>query len=153
VIKKAAVEDDRFRSEEGVKPHEGGVTMGDMITLTIPREERYHGIARLVLGGLAARTNLTYEHLEDLELALDGLLERAPGAEELTVALAVEGDSIETIVGPFEASALAELERPAADELGLRRILDTVSDGFNLENRDGSRWVHLHKTVEPAPQR
>jgi hypothetical protein len=127
--------------------------MGDRITLTIPREERYHGVARLVLGGLAARTNLTYEHFEDLELALDGLLERAPGPEQLTLTLAVEGDSIETIVGPFEPSALAELEHPAANELGLRRILDTVSDGFDLESRDGSQWVHLHKTVEPVAQR
>ena len=124
--------------------------MGDEITLIIPREETYHGIARLVLGGLAARLNLTYEHLEDLELALDGLLDQGPGAEELTVALALKDDSIETVVGPFDAGALAELERPAAEELGLRRILDTVSDGFELEERGGSRWVHLRKTVAHA---
>lgn len=124
--------------------------MGDRITLTIPKEEAYHGVARLVLSGLAARLNLTYEHLEDLELALDGVLERIPSTGDLTVTFSAQGDSIETIVGPFEPDAVVELERPSADDIGLRRILETVSDGFDVESREGSRWVHLHKTFEPA---
>ena len=124
--------------------------MADQITLTIPKEEAYHGVARLVLSGLAARLNLTYEHLEDLELALDGVLERAPGVGELTVTFSAQGDAIDTLVGPFAPDALGELERPPADELGLRRILETVSDGFDLESREGFRWVRLHKTFESA---
>ena len=42
----------------------------DAITLSIPHAKPYHGVARLVVGGLAARLELTYEHLEDLQLAL-----------------------------------------------------------------------------------
>ena len=47
----------------------------DKITLTLPAERDFHRVAHLVLGGLAVRLNLTFEHLEDLQLALDGLLD------------------------------------------------------------------------------
>ena len=40
------------------------------IRLKIPHEKPYHGIARLVVGGLAARLDLSYEHLDDLQLSL-----------------------------------------------------------------------------------
>ena len=50
---------------------------GDQITLTIPREQPFHEVAHLVLGGVAARLNLTFESLDDLETALDAVLERA----------------------------------------------------------------------------
>jgi len=50
---------------------------GDEICLTLPADEAFHGVAHLVLGGLAVRLDLTYENLQDLELALDALLERS----------------------------------------------------------------------------
>ena len=48
----------------------------DSITLSLPHAKPYHGVARLVVGGLAARLELSYEHLEDLQLALESVLER-----------------------------------------------------------------------------
>ena len=51
--------------------------MTDEITLTIPRDRALYSVAHLVLGGLGIRLNLTIEHLEDLQLALDAVLERA----------------------------------------------------------------------------
>jgi hypothetical protein len=53
--------------------------MADEITLTIPRQPEFRGVASFVLGGLAARLNLTIESLEDIQLALDALLARAEG--------------------------------------------------------------------------
>ena len=44
---------------------------GDMITLTIPREQPFHEVAHLVLGGVAARLDLAFESIDDLETALD----------------------------------------------------------------------------------
>ena len=122
------------------------------ISLTIPEEVEYRGVARLVLGGLAARLNLTYEHLEDLELALEGVLERGASKGDLTVTFVAEGGSIETLVGPFGPDAFRELERPVPEGLGLRRILETVSDGFQLENREGFRWVRVRKSFEARVQ-
>jgi hypothetical protein len=119
---------------------------GDEITLTIPREEPFHEVAHLVLGGVAARLNLTFEHIDDLETALDAVLERASDDGEVTVRLQLTDGAIVTRVGPFAADRLrAELERDSADDVTLRRVLDTVVDGYEL---DGEGWLELRKDVE-----
>jgi len=119
---------------------------GDEITLTIPREEPFHEVAHLVLGGVVARLNLTFEHLDDLETALDAVLERASDDGEVTVRLQLTDGAIVTRVGPFAADRLrAELERDSADDVTLRRVLDTVVDGYEL---DGEGWLELTKAVE-----
>jgi hypothetical protein len=119
---------------------------GDEITLTIPREEPFHEVAHLVLGGVAARLNLTFEHIDDLETALDAVLERASDDGEVTVRLQRTDGAIVTRVGPFAADRLrAELERDSADDVTLRRVLDTVVDGYEL---DGEGWLELTKAVE-----
>ena len=90
----------------------GGRMTGDMITLTIPREEPFHEVAHLVLGGVAARLNLTFESIEDLETALEAVLERASEDGEVTVELRLDDRAIEARVGPFAADALRdELDR------------------------------------------
>ena len=122
---------------------------GDEIWLTLPADEAFHGVAHLVLGGLAARLNLTYEDLEDLELALDTLLERTNGDGEVTVVVHVEDGSVRTIVGPFSALR-AELEAAGSDSLDLKRILTAVCDRVQVEDRDGSQWVELTKSVQPG---
>jgi hypothetical protein len=122
---------------------------GDMITLTIPREPPFHEVAHLVLGGVAARLNLTFESIDDLETALEAVLERASEDGEVTVELRLDERAIVTRVGPFTVDALRdELDRDD-DSVGLRRILDTVLDGYELD--DG--WLVLTKNVsggEPA---
>ena len=110
---------------------------GDEITLTIPREQPFYDVAHLVLGGVAARLNLTFESIDDLQLALDAVLERAAEDGEVTVRLRLEDAAIVTRVGPFAGDRLrAELERDSADDVTLRRILDTVVDRYEL---DGGR--------------
>ncbi len=118
--------------------------MADEITLTMPCDGEFTGVAHLVLGGLAARLELSVEHLEDLQIALDGLLERRPAVGEVTVAVAVDDGVLRAAIGPFEPASLDELERED-QSLGLRRILETVCDTVELEERDGSRWVQVTK--------
>ena len=124
--------------------------MTDEITLTLPRNKPFFRIAHLVLGGLAVRLDVTYEHLEDLQLALAGLLEgRADDDGSITVSLRVRGDEIETSVGPFDGVKLRkELEQNGGEEVGLRRLLETVADRVELSERDGGHWVQLTKTVQ-----
>ena len=118
---------------------------GDEITLTIPREEPFHEVAHLVLGGVAARLNLTFESIDDLETALDAVLERTAANGDVTVHLRLDDRAIVARVGPFGADGLAaELERDAPNEMTLRRILDTVVDGYEV-GADG--WVELTKDV------
>jgi hypothetical protein len=121
----------------------------DEITLILPRRRPFYRIAHLVLGGLAVRLDLTFEHLEDLQLALAGVLDRPDEDGEVTVTVRVEGDTIHTFVGPFRSARLREeLERSPGDELSLRRLLDTVCDTVTLEQRGEGQWIRLTKTVE-----
>lgn len=120
----------------------------DEITLTLPHQKPFYGVAHLVLGGLAVRLDLTYETLEDLQLALEGLLERTKPTQDVTVSVRVRHDVIEARVGPIDAELLrGELESMAADELSLRRILDTVVDRVEVAESDGEHWVELRKSV------
>lgn len=120
---------------------------GDQITLTIPREEPFHEVAHLVLGGVAARLNLTFESIDDLETALEAVLERASEDGEVTVQLRLDDGAIVARVGPFADRFRTELERDAHDEVTLRRVLDTVVDGYAL---DSEGWLELTKGVAEA---
>jgi hypothetical protein len=127
----------------------------DEISLTLPAERDFFRVAHLVLGGLAVRLNLTFESLEDLQLALDGLLEREPGNGEVTVRVSVGAGVVETLVGPFADGdgIRAELEREPGDGVTLRRVLDAVVDGVALEHGEGGDWVRLTKRVERLAER
>jgi hypothetical protein len=122
----------------------------DEIRLTLPAERDFFRVAHLVLGGLAVRLNLTFESLEDLQLALDGLLEREPGDGEVTVCVSVKSGVLETLVGPFtdHDGIRADLERDPGEGVTLRRILDAVVDEVAVERRDGEHWVRVTKRVE-----
>jgi hypothetical protein len=121
----------------------------DQITLTLPRERAFFGVARLVLAGLATRLAITVESLEELELALDGLLERRDGASEVTVSLDIVDSELRATVGPFQGDDLrAELEGELGESLSLRRVLDAVVDRYDVSNRDDGLWVELRKRVE-----
>jgi hypothetical protein len=117
---------------------------GDMITLTIPREEPFHEVAHLVLGGVAARLNLTFESIDDLETALEAVLERTSEDGEVTVELRLDERAIVTRVGPLGVDALREELDRDDESVGLRRILDTVLDGYEL---DADGWLELTKNV------
>ena len=120
--------------------------MADEITLTIPRQADFHRVAHLVLGGLAVRMNLTIENLEDLQIALDALLDRAePDIGDITVRMALRDGALEAKVGPLPQAVLDEAEREQEDGLGLRRVLETTVDDVHV---DGD-WIALTKNVSP----
>ena len=117
------------------------------VTLTIPRDREFAQIAHLVLGGIALRFDLTFETLEDLQVALAGLLEREEAEGDVTVRLRASEGLIEGSVGPFRSESLrGELER-GVDVTGLRRVLETVVDEVELAEREGAQWVDFRKNV------
>ena len=122
--------------------------MTDEITLTIPRERALYGVAHLVLGGLGSRLNLTIEHLEDLQIALEAVLDRARDGEDVTIALRLEEGAMQTRIGPMNDGIRAELEQESGEDVGLRRILDAVVDDVEVESDDRGDWVRLTKAVE-----
>lgn len=119
----------------------------DEIRLTMPRERPFYGVAHLVLGGVAARLDLTLEHLEELELAVDGLLERRDGGKEVTLTLRVVDDDLQAEVGPFGERLQSELASEPGKGLSLRRLLDAVVDGYEVEERTDGTWIELRKQI------
>ena len=122
--------------------------MTDEITLTIPRDRALYGVAHLVLGGLGIRLSLTIENLEDLEIALDTVLDSARDGENVTIAIRVGDGAIQTRIGPMNDGIRAELEQESGDGVGLRRILDAVVDGVEVESDDHGDWLRLTKAVK-----
>ena len=118
--------------------------MTDEITLTIPRERDFHRIAHLVLGGLAVRLSLTIENLEDMQLALDSILDRTdPLAGDVTVRMRLDDGSLETVVGPLTSRLLDEIEQDHGNELDIRRVLESTMDDVHVDGE----WVRLTKRV------
>ncbi|HEV8461455.1 MAG TPA: hypothetical protein VGQ38_12170 [Gaiellaceae bacterium] len=117
----------------------------DEITLTLPRGPEYQRVAHLVLSGLAVRLDLTIENLEDLELALDAVLDRTdPNLGDVTMRLAVRDSELEAKIGPLSSRLLNDIDRDAGDgELGIRRVLDSTVDDVHVDGE----WVLLTKKV------
>jgi antitoxin (DNA-binding transcriptional repressor) of toxin-antitoxin stability system len=115
----------------------------DEITLTIPREPGFDGVAHLVLSGLAVRLNLTIENLEDLQIALDSLFDAAEQGGELTVGVRVKTGELVARVGPISPRVLDELERESGGELGRRGVLASTVDDVSVDGE----WVELTKKV------
>jgi hypothetical protein len=114
----------------------------DEIILTIPRDRALYSVAHLVLGGLGIRLNLTFERLEDLQLAVEAALERAT-ADEVTVTVRLQDGEIETIVGPMTDGVRAELEADGGEDVGLRRILDALVDRVEIEPDERGDWLKM----------
>src|SRR5512135_345001 len=119
--------------------------MADEITLTLPKAPEFQRVAHLVLGGLAARLNLTVESLEDLQLALDAVLDRLdPESGDVTVRMSLHDGELETRIGPLLPKLLDQIEREAeGGELGVRRVLDSTVDDVHVDGE----WVRLTKKV------
>ncbi|MEO5577188.1 MAG: hypothetical protein ABIR67_13900 [Gaiellaceae bacterium] len=124
----------------------------DTVEITIPRERDFSIVAELVVGGIAARHDVTLDVLDDLQLALGSLLENDDDEAEgeISVVLSVGGDVIEASVGPLCERTVVELEADTGEELGLRRLLDTTVDEVSLSTRPGGTWVQLRKGFASA---
>jgi len=120
--------------------------VSDTVRLSMPAQEDFRPVAHLVVGGLAARRDLTYEDLEDLQLAFDALLACRDDEEEIVVTLDVDDGEVRASVGPFDAEALGGRDR-GPGELPLRRVLETVCQSVSVVDRDGRSWVDLKKRV------
>ena len=124
--------------------------MTDVVTLQLPRDRDFFGVAHLVLGGLGARFDLTYDVLDDMTTALDELLEQREAIDDVTLEVRIDDNEIAATVGPFGGRVVDELHASDAG-LGLRRVLETVVDKVSISERDGGHWVELRKHIEAVP--
>jgi hypothetical protein len=118
--------------------------MSDEVRLTLPAEEDFRPIAHLVVGGFGVRVDLTFADLDDLQVALEALLGCRDDEGDIVITINAGEGAVRASVGPFAAGALDSLERDDAP-LGLRRVLETVCDSYEIEERNGGSWVELSK--------
>ena len=120
-------------------------------TIHIPRERPFSAVADLVVGGIASRHDVTLDVLDDLQHALDSLLEHADAADgEVGIVLRVGDHTIEAAVGPIAPTTVTALEQEEGAGIGLRRLLETTMDSVALSERDGGSWVELRKSYALA---
>ena len=117
----------------------------DEFTITFPREDGFSAVAGLVVGGVAARHDVTLEVLDDVQLALVSLLDRDADGAEVTLVLRIADSTIDMSVGPVDDGTVAALGEDDDRKLGLRRLLDATVDDVSLSERDGETWVELRK--------
>ncbi len=123
--------------------------MTDEIRLTIPRDRALYSVAHLVLSGVGIRLNLTIEHLEDLQLALDAVLERARESEDVTIALRVKDGEIETAIGPLRDGIRERARSALPGRTSGSAVSSTPSSTESSSaSGEGGDWVTLTKAVE-----
>jgi len=108
--------------------------MSDRISLTIPSHTRYTGVAALVLGGIGSRFDLSYERMDDLQLAVLSVLESG-GDGEFVVEVDAAAERVSVTLGPLATSS-------GSDE-SLARVLHPLVDSFESVQRDGREWLEL----------
>jgi hypothetical protein len=112
------------------------------IAITLPGERRAIGIVRLFVGGLAARLDLGYETMDDLQLAVESVLLGAQLGPRITVATHIDGDAVSLSMGPFPSDPLTA-ETDATRELGLQHLLAALVHRAETTTEDGACWLRL----------
>jgi hypothetical protein len=118
------------------------------IRLVIPAEEDFRPIAHLVTGGLAMRLDVTYDDLDDLQVGIEALLSLRDDAGELVVSLSAAEGVLHASLGPFAPEKVHD--EASGDDLDLHRVLATVCDTHEVEEREGGAWVELTKRIATA---
>lgn len=131
--------------------------MADSVALSFPRDSRYYAVARLVVGGMAAPLEMSYDALDDLQLAISSLLDHedlaldaGDGAGDVQLRLEVDDHQLVAALGSFASGSLERaFERSAQQggEMGLRRLLDTIVDGVTVTDDEHGEWITLTKQV------
>jgi len=122
-----------------------GVSAASSVSIGLPVDD-YVGVARLVAAGFAARLDLRYEAVDDLQTAIETVLRSAfrPG-DHATVAISSGGGSLAVAIGPVAPGALKRRfhERDGVDGMDLDGLLGRLVDSVTVESEPISSIV-LH---------
>ena len=117
----------------------------DQITLRMPARTDNAGLARMLAASTASKRGLSYDEVEDLRLAVDELLYCLLGDT------GVDGSQVELQFSAVNGDVVVkgEVDSPGAEDITVtefsRRILDTVTDGFEFGRDEVRRWFSLTK--------
>jgi len=121
----------------------------ERIELSVPLDDAFGGVIRLVAGGIAEQASFGFEAMDDLQLALERLLAETGEQERVEIAFEIGDDGVRALIGPVAEGRLSTvLGEPdgGTGTLGLRRVLSAVVDSFGVEPAgDGQIVVRLEK--------
>jgi anti-sigma regulatory factor (Ser/Thr protein kinase) len=121
------------------------------LSLTMAGGQRYLGVARLLIGGLAARLDLPYEQMDDLQLAAESVLAAdAVGDGEVVLELELREEAVEIRIAPFDTRTFG-VSIGEDEGLSLDRLLAALVDDARVSRRAGRDWLVLEKRV-PVPR-
>ena len=130
----------------------------ETVTLRFPRKSQYYSVARLVVGGMATPLQMSYDALDDLQLAISSLLDHEDlatqepdGAGDVRLRLEVDDHQLVAALGTFSPGSLDRaFERSAQQggEMGLQRLLDTIVDDVTVSDGSDGEWITLTKHVK-----
>lgn len=126
----------------------------DSLSLTVPNDRRFFAVPRLLVGGIALRLNLHYEQLDDLQLAVEEVLLRGSIlGDEVTLEASIGDGAVVLAIGPLRREALSDRLPDPAGGIGLGRLLGTLVDELEVEDRDSAQWLRLEKRVSTGAVR
>jgi hypothetical protein len=103
-----------------------------LVSVTLP-VERYLGVARLVTAGVGARLDLSYEAVDDLQLAVELVVAAAFAPQgRATVSFASDGSELTILISPVDSQVLEttragfDTEAPVRLQNLLERLVDSV---------------------------
>ena len=113
----------------------------DRVLLSVPADPAYRAALRMLLGGLGSQSRLSYEQVNELQLAVEALLaHRTVAGDSLMIEADLDAHTVELTVGPFVPE----------DDPGGRRVLERlVRKAQMVLLDDGGEWVEL-ATGEPG---
>ena len=115
------------------------------VRLELPAGPSCRAVGRLVVGGSAARLGFQVEQIEDLQLAVEASLARAPAQRSVRLELAESKDGLRLRLGP--------LERAAEDRTRVRNMLRTLVQDADVQDSADGEWIVLRATRSRPPAR
>jgi hypothetical protein len=125
----------------------GGADSTLEVDVALPAAPSFAGLARLVVAGVAARSALPVDRMEELQLAVDTIVRRSAATDSggLSIRMRPAEHRLSVRVGPL---------RPEDNELAdLEHVLCGLVDEFAAHDVDGDVWVDLevgHRSLTPA---
>ncbi len=113
----------------------------DRITLSVPPRPEFHGTLRLVVGGIGARSQLGYEQVNELQLAIESVVaHRRPAGPAIVIQADVDDHGVSLLVGPFETE----------DDVAGLRVAERLVGAVGVVTLDDGQWLELSSTSETA---
>jgi len=107
----------------------------------------------MVLGGIASRRELSFDALDDLQLAVDSLIAEDGGREPLTMTVAIQTEGLTVTLYPLQGPDLRETLRLGAVPAGAHCmdvcvLLRSLVDGYGVRDLESGEFaVDMRKAV------